>query len=146
MSKLMDITQDFHFTKEQFFNERIKHLNNKGLSAKRIYRTEKSWSSLHKFSLEGWPEYFLLLGGFGWILIFEYLNFEAISIWIPVLMWITLIIKITIRRNKMWQKRYSYLKEIEIKRLEIEWQQYKNFGKNFSPNLVVPSERLIVFS
>jgi hypothetical protein len=139
----MDITQEYHFSKEQFFEERRKHLHKKGLSAKRIYRSERSWSSLHKHSLEGLDEYLLLLGGVAFIFIIPSLTLKPEPIFIPILLWISLIIKITVRRGKMWKERYSYLKEIEEKRLEKEWHQYKDFGKNFSPRLVEPSTHTI---
>lgn len=56
---------------------------------------------------------------------------------VPIL-FIILIIKVVSRREKMWNERNLYLKDIENKRLEAEWQQYNHLGRNFSPDLMEP--------
>jgi len=109
MSKLLNITKDYLLTKEEFFTERRKHLQKKGLSAKRIYRTEKSFASLYKVPLEGWQEYLLLYGGFIMPFIIGIFKLPYQFMIITFMCFITLIVKVFKRRRKMWQKRYSYL-------------------------------------
>ncbi len=142
MEQLIEITQELKLSKEIFFEERRKHLSKKKMSAKSIYDTERAWAGLHRFSLEGFGENLLFWGGFVVLLILGQSDMGVESVFLPIIMWIVLLIKIIIRREKMWKERYLFLEKIESERLELEYTDYE-VGRDFSPDNVEPTQAVL---